>query len=400
VTANKRSWILLSWPVFLLATASACGQTDSSPDTTTPAATVEARVTESSLTTITLTAEAEARLGIETAEVDYRPVTRTRTVGGSVMASGGSELTVTAPFAGTLHSPTPAVVVGTTVPAAATVFNLVPLAASDRNARIEADQAVAEAVARQKLAATRTTRAEKLAVEESGSQRAAEEAAADLAVADAVLKAARDRLALATGGVTASGGIALVAPYDAVLRSLHAGPGQTVAAGAPLFDLVGLKTVWVRAPLYAGDLETVDRSAAAMIVPLGSPDTFVGQLARPVAGPPSADAATAAVDLYFALDNSGRSSTVLRPGQRVSVRLPLVNGSQSLVVPYAAILHDAYGGTWVYEARPNHVFVRRRVSVVDIAGETAVLAQGPAQGTRIVTMGAAELFGTEFGVGK
>ena len=84
----------------------------------------------------------------------------------------------------------------------------------------------------------------------------------------------------------------------------------------------------------------------------------------------------------------------------MSVRVPLASATQSLVAPRAALLHDAYGGSWVYEAREGHVFVRRRVSVVDLVGDLAVLDQGPPPGTRVVTVGAAELFGTEFGVGK
>ena len=38
--------------------------------------------------------------------------------------------------------------------------------------------------------------------------------------------------------------------------------------------------------------------------------------------------------------------------------------------------------------------------VTDLVDAYAVLAQGPAPGTRVVTDGAAELFGTEFGAGK
>jgi hypothetical protein len=40
------------------------------------------------------------------------------------------------------------------------------------------------------------------------------------------------------------------------------------------------------------------------------------------------------------------------------------------------------------------------VAVEDISGATAILARGPAVGARVVTDGAAELFGVEFGVGK
>jgi multidrug efflux pump subunit AcrA (membrane-fusion protein) len=116
-----------------------------------------------------------------------------------------------------------------------------------------------------------------------------------------------------------------------------------------------------------------------------------------VTAPPSADPSTAAVDLYFAVANQSQS---FRPGQRVGVRLALRGEESTLVVPRAALLHDAYGGTWVYEAREPRVYVRRRVSVVDIVDTVAVLDQGPAPGTRVVTVGAAELFGTEVGAGK
>jgi hypothetical protein len=45
------------------------------------------------------------------------------------------------------------------------------------------------------------------------------------------------------------------------------------------------------------------------------------------------------------------------------------------------------------------VFVRRRVSVVDLVGDLAVFDQGPPPARAWVTVGAAELFGTEFCVG-
>jgi multidrug resistance efflux pump len=277
------------------------------------------------------------------------------------------------------------------------VLTIIPLAPAERDVRIEAERTVAEAVGRQDMAAKRSERARQLTRDGSGSRRAAEEAQADLAVADAALKAARDRLALAASGVSASGTIRLEAPHAALLRTLYARPGQTVAAGAPLFDLVQLEALWVRVPLYAGDIDAVDRQAPVELVVLGAASGTPGVAATPVAAPPTADAATAGVDLFYRVANRGRS---LRPGQRVSVRVPLRSRQARLVVPHASLLFDAFGGTWVYEARDGGVFVRRRVALADVVGETAVLQQGPAVGTRVVTLGAAELFGTEFGVGK
>ncbi|MGB7219041.1 MAG: hypothetical protein WBD07_09545, partial [Vicinamibacterales bacterium] len=122
-----------------------------------------------------------------------------------------------------------------------------------------------------------------------------------------------------------------------------------------------------------------------------------GVRAAPVAAPPSANATTAGVDLYFSLANPDRR---FRPGERVGVRLTRRNTAASLVVPKAALLHDAYGGTWVYVVREPGVYVRRRVAVSDISGPLAILSQGPPAGARVVTDGAAELFGVEFGAGK
>ena len=83
------------------------------------------------------------------------------------------------------------------------------------------------------------------------------------------------------------------------------------------------------------------------------------------------------------------------PGQRVDG-----GPSQRQVVPYAAVLYDTKGDTWVY-TNPNPLtFVRHPIHVDYIEGDLAVLADGPASGTAIVVVGAAELFGAETGIGK
>lgn len=394
---NEQRWWTLTLLGLALSTTGCGGSDSASPAKAVPPATVAGAVTEAALTTITLTVEAVSRLGVETAMVEERSLTRTRTLGGEVMPAGGAQTTVTAPVAGVLELAGGGAAVGTRVRQGTTVMRIVPLAPAERDVRIEAERVVSEAVGRQTMAAQRERRATQLASDGSGSRRAAEEAQADLVVANAALEAARNRLALAARGVSATGGLALVAPHDGVVRAMFALPGQTVAASAPLFDLVRLDTVWIRVPLYAGDVDTVDRRAAVQVVPIGADASETGVTVRPVAAPPSADAAAAAIDLYYAAPNSDGA---FRPGQRVGVRVPLGGPSRALVVPRASVLHDAQGGSWVYEARQATVFVRRRVSVVDMVGAYAVIAAGPAVGTRVVTLGAAELFGTEFGVGK
>jgi hypothetical protein len=71
-------------------------------------------------------------------------------------------------------------------------------------------------------------------------------------------------------------------------------------------------------------------------------------------------------------------------------------GAGRLTVPYAALIYDHDGDTWVYTNPEPYVFVRAAVEVERIDGETVHLTEGPELGTSVVTLGAAELFGAEF----
>jgi hypothetical protein len=74
------------------------------------------------------------------------------------------------------------------------------------------------------------------------------------------------------------------------------------------------------------------------------------------------------------------------------------NGGRTSV-PYAAILYDPEGATWVYTNPSERIYVRTPVKVEAIQGDTVTIATGPPAGTSIVTVGLAELYGAETGVG-
>ena len=78
-------------------------------------------------------------------------------------------------------------------------------------------------------------------------------------------------------------------------------------------------------------------------------------------------------------------------------RVDVAMSSTRKVVPTSAVLYDAKGKTWVYTNPEPLVFVRHAVSIDYIDGDRAVLLDGPASGTAVVTVGAAELLGTEYG---
>jgi hypothetical protein len=115
-----------------------------------------------------------------------------------------------------------------------------------------------------------------------------------------------------------------------------------------------------------------------------------------VTAPLKADPSAASVDLYYELPGTDLS---LRPGERVMAEVPLKGTQRGLVVPEASVLYDIHGDAWVYEDLGGNAYARRRVQIARHAGDRAVIARGIAEGARVVTAGAAELFGTEFGAG-
>ena len=68
-------------------------------------------------------------------------------------------------------------------------------------------------------------------------------------------------------------------------------------------------------------------------------------------------------------------------------------------VPYSSLIYDAQGATWVYTSPEPRTFVRHKVDVAYIEGKSAFLTDGPPAGTIVASVGVAELYGTEFGVG-
>jgi RND family efflux transporter MFP subunit len=364
-----------------------------------PAKVENAGLKEADLAKVTLTAQAAARLGIELAEVEFKDSPRYRTYAGEIVLPPGQALQVTAPVAGTVSAPSGGLPgVGAHLRRGQAVLILLPLVAAQRDLRASIESEVAAAQARAEAARTRAARAERMLRDETGSVKALEAAREELKVAEAALAAARTRLAqIDKAPLAADVSLPIAAPQDGMLRRVEVAPGQLVPAGAPLFELARLEEVWIRVPVYAGEAGSLRVGASAEVRPLNVPAGSPARRAPPVEAPPSADPVAATVDLYYRLDNR---DLALRPGEKLSVTLPLVGRQKRLQVPFAAVVYDVHGGAWVYENTGALVFVRRRIEVDFVSGSAAVLERGPPPGTKVVAAGAAELFGTEFGAGK
>lgn len=77
-----------------------------------------------------------------------------------------------------------------------------------------------------------------------------------------------------------------------------------------------------------------------------------------------------------------------------------IDGVERLTVPYSSVIYHFEGSTWAYTNPEPLTFVREAIDIDYIDGALAVLNAGPGEGTSVVTVGAAELYGVEFGIGK
>jgi hypothetical protein len=71
------------------------------------------------------------------------------------------------------------------------------------------------------------------------------------------------------------------------------------------------------------------------------------------------------------------------------------NGAKQKIMPYAALLYDKDGETWAYVNPEAETYMREKLKIDRIEGEKVFLAEGPKAGTKVVTTGAAELYGSE-----
>jgi RND family efflux transporter MFP subunit len=353
---------------------------------------------EGSLTTVTLTPEAENRLGVELATIQRRSVQRTRTIGGEVIVPPGRGMTVAAPFAGVVLPPPSGdiPVVGAQLAHGSVVLQVQPLPADTDVLRLRADarivtEQIKQARERYDRAQALFARGEMTTAEMKAAERALE-ATKGLAPPASLYSALEQGVAPGMGGLTS---VTMAAPKGGLLQNVHVTAGRVVALGEPLFEIVPQNELWIKVPVYAGDMSTFNTTSAIRAVALGSRDTGPSVALRPVAGPRTGDPRSASVDLFYTFDNAeGR----FRPGERVRVTMPLRGASEGTVVPLSAIFRDIHDGAWVYENTAPRTYSRRRVNVLYVVDDTAVIANGPPVGTKVVSAAVAEIAGTEFGM--
>lgn len=99
----------------------------------------------------------------------------------------------------------------------------------------------------------------------------------------------------------------------------------------------------------------------------------------------------------------GRITLTEQAAKRLDIKTTAVEagiGTTPLKVPFDSVIYQPDGTTWVYTNLEGLVFKRESIKIDRIETQAAWLTAGPPAGTKIVTVGASELWGFEFGVGK
>ena len=151
----------------------------------------------------------------------------------------------------------------------------------------------------------------------------------------------------------------------------------------------------VRASMIIAAVIVAIAAAVAILVSFGP--------AEGESGVPGSDAEPATVE-HIPGSDLARITLTERASERLDIQTAPtstrgVGSAQRLVVPYSSLIYDADGGTWAYTSPEALVFERVAVAVASIKGDRVFLTEGPPPGTQVVTVGAAELFGAELGIG-
>jgi len=230
-------------------------------------------------------------------------------------------------------------------------------------------------------------------------RRELEQAQTDAASAEADRDAALDQLrALGVDSLTlvaiqanrtvyAAQGV-IRAPISGTVVERMVTPGQLVQAGAtPCFTIADLSVMWVMANVFERDIRGVHRGARAVVTTEASPDTLPGVVDYVAA---IVDPASKATGVRLLVPNRPE---VLKRDMLVQVTIRSVSPRTGIMVPVAAVLRDDENLPFLFVARDDGSFARRRIELGGRVGDRYEVTGGLTVGERIVVDGSLFLLG-------
>jgi Cu(I)/Ag(I) efflux system membrane fusion protein len=182
-----------------------------------------------------------------------------------------------------------------------------------------------------------------------------------------------------TGQVSAR--LTIAAPIGGIVSELTAREGMTVMAGAPLFRINGLSTVWVNAEVPEAGAAQVRPGAPVQVRATAFPgETFNGRVGAIL---PEVNAATRTLKARIEVANPGGK---LVPGMFASVSLAPSAARETLIVPSEAVITTGTRSV-VMVVQGDGRFAPADVEVGTEANGQTEIRKGLAAGQKVVTSG-------------
>lgn len=175
--------------------------------------------------------------------------------------------------------------------------------------------------------------------------------------------------------------IVWTAPRDGVVLERNVVEGMKVTAGASLFRLADLSTIWIVADVPEGDLAAIRVGAPAMVQPRGRPESdFTGKVSLIY---PQVGEITRTVKVRVELANP---DMFLLPNMYADVEITAGDDKPTLVVPDSAVI-DSGTRRIVILDRGDGRFEPRDVAIGSRGDGVMEIRDGIAEGDRVVVAG-------------
>jgi cobalt-zinc-cadmium efflux system membrane fusion protein len=176
--------------------------------------------------------------------------------------------------------------------------------------------------------------------------------------------------------------IPVLAPIGGEVVERLVSPGQVVQAGqTQAFTISDLRTVWVLANVYQGDLAAVRSGDDVVVQNDAYPGNFHGRISYVS---PALDPNTRTLQARIVVDNPGEK---LKRDMYCTVTVTAGSIPNAIVVPDSSVLRDDNNQPFVYLAIDANQFGRRDVEIgQSLNGQTQIL-KGISPGEKVVADG-------------
>jgi len=247
----------------------------------------------------------------------------------------------------------------------------------------KAQAEISAVVAKAELAERDKERKRRLLQEGIASQRAADLASAEVSVASAELRAAKQRVqALGGADKGALGVMSLTSPIEGDVVRVRVFRGQAVEPSYTAFTIADRSTLWVRLSVFEGEVINIRVGDSVEISSQVTPDevltgtvTFVSTVLDPV---------TRSAEVRVVVPNEAGK---LRVGQAVNARIrPSAARKQALAIPRKAMV-QVDGKPTVFVEVGERAVMPRTVEIGAQGPDLVEIRKGLEPGERIITEG-------------